>query len=691
MSNRPLRGPNSYDMTGKGPGDEAQTKASSAPYPYQPLDFDTHEIRVLSLTITEIEDELICCTMETMSLIDPKPYYALSYCWGDRHFTDKILLDLGIAIVTESLWLALKAVRRYMASLDRSPTRIRLWVDAMCINQNNNQERSQQVRNMRQIYSRAEEVFAWVGHGELLSADLPIILSELILEVSNRNWTSLSKMLENGDSEVSKAANVFFGEKYWRRVWIIQEITVASKVTILYNDCEFRWEDVAAVLFQLQTYPLNPATAEAIKGAVHLLKFRDGYTGQNLIYLFDALAWSRRALATDPRDKIFALLGLCHDGPTFVPVPNYKQDLSSIIADMSKMMMTLEKSLDSICLRGVGERENCTLPSWATDWPMIWSGMLTIQEEDILKHGFTPHSRDPILPGSSHKVLKVRGTELAVVTKLATAFGTRDMSSSKNSNPSGWLLSTSTLRVQKPALESNSSKCETRDTIWDTLTMSFLRVQDRVRAHTDSPSPELHINPIDAFESIWRPEGRGAVEDHDLIKWIDDNAWFTVGPWTLREWSQVVDWRQLIDSNIPVKERSTFKLFSSPKSASGRSPQKESSEKDSQRNLTDLISTLHKVLSSGMRLACIDSDHHCPVAMVHPDVKIGDRLFYLEGCSMPVVLRSADGLYSPYRVVGACHLGTRISDRFVMTKASSPGGWSNPWSIQFHPEEIVLV
>lgn len=160
--------------------------------------------------------------------------------------------------------------------------------------------------------------------------------------------------------EHEKALALFFGEEYWKGVWVIQEITVARKVSILYGDHRLRWEDVATTLRKLlenlSTFSDKcTATAEAIKCVVHLLKFRGRYLERDTISLFDALVWSRRALSTDPRDKIFALLGLCHDGRTFVPVPNYKQDLMTIIAEMSKEMMFLRKNLDLICLRGVSD------------------------------------------------------------------------------------------------------------------------------------------------------------------------------------------------------------------------------------------------------------------------------------------------------------------------------------------------
>jgi Heterokaryon incompatibility protein (HET) len=119
-------------MTGVALSEGSQTSANPASSPYQPLDFDTHEIRVLSLLITSENNDRISCSLEAMSLIEPRPYFALSYCWGDAQSTRNILLGDGTARITGNLWLALKAVMKSMASAKTVGTFIRLWVDAVC-------------------------------------------------------------------------------------------------------------------------------------------------------------------------------------------------------------------------------------------------------------------------------------------------------------------------------------------------------------------------------------------------------------------------------------------------------------------------------------------------------------------------------------------------------------------------------
>jgi hypothetical protein len=183
-----------------------------------------------------------------------------------------------------------------------------------------------------QIYSKAEKVLAWVGPlpGKVTPPTTVENLSKMQTLESLRNLaldatsSSGSNLVRNG-KERSGAIELppwtaasegqwnslrsFFNEEYWKRVWIIQEITVASNVRVLYGDLDFLWEDVAAVLSVLISSPAQGADRRDL-AASHLLKFREHFFDFNKpISLFQAMAWTLHTKATDPRDKIFALLG----------------------------------------------------------------------------------------------------------------------------------------------------------------------------------------------------------------------------------------------------------------------------------------------------------------------------------------------------------------------------------------------
>jgi hypothetical protein len=96
-------------------------------------------------------DEEICCTRRSVPFTGkdgPPKYNALSYVWGDDKDTSGITLDNDPFDVTRNLYAALRHLR------DTGQTR-NFWIDAICIDQTNKEEQSEQVKIMKQIYERA--------------------------------------------------------------------------------------------------------------------------------------------------------------------------------------------------------------------------------------------------------------------------------------------------------------------------------------------------------------------------------------------------------------------------------------------------------------------------------------------------------------------------------------------------------
>ncbi|KAH8599186.1 heterokaryon incompatibility protein-domain-containing protein, partial [Bisporella sp. PMI_857] len=115
---------------------------------------ESYDIRVLYIEPGSGNDP-IQCTLELVSLINPGTYTALSYCWGSLTLTAKIIVNTQVTPVRANLATALKSLREHGF--------LRVWVDALCINQEDRSERSLQVRNMIHIYSLAKFVFVWTG------------------------------------------------------------------------------------------------------------------------------------------------------------------------------------------------------------------------------------------------------------------------------------------------------------------------------------------------------------------------------------------------------------------------------------------------------------------------------------------------------------------------------------------------
>ena len=151
---------------------------------YQPLDASCKEIRLL--TITGESRGKITCRLHTVSLADGIPRFtALSYVWGSPTPNTSIWVNGAELSITMNLADALKSVTsHWQASFpDSDPADFRLWVDSICINQADLQERGSQVQLMSTLYQSAELVIGWVGAAEperiLLAFDAILVLRKV--------------------------------------------------------------------------------------------------------------------------------------------------------------------------------------------------------------------------------------------------------------------------------------------------------------------------------------------------------------------------------------------------------------------------------------------------------------------------------------------------------------------------------
>lgn len=124
-------------------------------YSFLPLDRHKNELRLLQLLPGQGADA-IKCTLYLVSRNDRPLYSALSYAWENHSFVAPITVNDQEWFVTENLYLALLNLRN-----ERSP--LTLWVDAICIDQKNEEEKSWHVQQMRDTFREAEQVIVWLG------------------------------------------------------------------------------------------------------------------------------------------------------------------------------------------------------------------------------------------------------------------------------------------------------------------------------------------------------------------------------------------------------------------------------------------------------------------------------------------------------------------------------------------------
>lgn len=193
---------------------------------------NVNEIRLLHLQPGSSDGPIVCQLLHA-NILDNPQYEALSYMWGSKDSPQQIELNGTVLEVRNNLWQAL-----YYLRLTDS-TRI-LWIDALCIKQDDMNERNHQVSQMGKIYENASCVVAWLGLSDTSSRMAieyfnnfqPTIPKHTKHIFQGKEFYSLDPEIDIPD-EVVDAITSFCSREYWTRLWIIQELVIASHITLL--------------------------------------------------------------------------------------------------------------------------------------------------------------------------------------------------------------------------------------------------------------------------------------------------------------------------------------------------------------------------------------------------------------------------------------------------------------------------
>lgn len=281
----------------------------------------------------------ISCEMKHFPLEVCPQYHALSYAWGSRSFSHRILFEnTKHHLITEHLHQALANIVPLL-----SPSW--LWIDQICINQNNSKDKAEQVALMGEIYARAVQTIVWLGPSYEKS-DLAMSYVEGVAELI-RNYDFDASMatlspVELGfpheDEQVWPAFQRLFQRPWWRRLWIVQEAIKAQDIVFVAGNQAASYGDFITLasahekfiqLVPNGTYKLGilAGLSKAFYGLRNdvlctIEHFRSGryasvdgepkddnvlqFTGNAIT----VLEFSRNQLCTEPVDRVYAILGL---------------------------------------------------------------------------------------------------------------------------------------------------------------------------------------------------------------------------------------------------------------------------------------------------------------------------------------------------------------------------------------------
>ncbi|KAK2024929.1 heterokaryon incompatibility protein [Colletotrichum zoysiae] len=316
-------------------------------------------------------------------------YGALSYTWGDQTVRVPIVMNGQVVLIGQSLEAALRALSSDPDYIEG----LKIWADAICINQKDLDERSLQVKRMRMIYGKALIVSIWLGTVPDESVPDVAQLHELIVKSTDKDAASdaLEVALIDPDKKetIRRAIDVIVKKTYWTRIWVIQEKclgpvnpsilfgTFRMGLMPLHNFLQAATNIHGAVRARekvwrvLKLVELVTSTQERVR-RTHMPTDQERRKDQDELGLL--LMIGRMARSLDLRDRLYGLMGMIPEYVTKHIEPDYNKPVEEVFRDFAKALMSGFRSFD-IVLTGTTE-STLTLPSWVPDLTSPWDPYL---------------------------------------------------------------------------------------------------------------------------------------------------------------------------------------------------------------------------------------------------------------------------------------------------------------------------
>ncbi|KZL65589.1 het domain-containing protein [Colletotrichum incanum] len=252
---------------------------------YSALGCEKKSIRLLNFHGPK-ESDTFRCTLNVHPLDDAPPFIAVSYVWGAPEPSHKIAVNE----VTFQIHNCISEQKKYSTKLPQY-----FWIDAICINQDDNSERGHQVGLMKDIFPTAHLVIAWIG---LEEGNIGLFFDYLrgLKHTARRERNHYIRSQKR--KFTFKDAKWFVSRPYWSRIWIVQEFTLARELWVLCGSSAISW----ASLQQFRPFGISQQTNLGFK---HLSKQEHHYSIEKHVESCRELSKLRRSWQTDPKRLSF--------------------------------------------------------------------------------------------------------------------------------------------------------------------------------------------------------------------------------------------------------------------------------------------------------------------------------------------------------------------------------------------------
>jgi Heterokaryon incompatibility protein (HET) len=442
----------------------------------------------------------VTCNFSHHSVDDAPKYSTLSYTWGGPGEQEKVecsgntILNITANLAT---WLKLHGVR--LAKEGNL-----LWIDQLCIDQSNVEERSAQVRIMCDIYRNAANLFVWIGP-ESNDSELALqtlaqagkVLQDLYehprgAQISRDEYYAIG--FPPPDQAAWGAVFRLFKRSWFHRVWVRQEIAKSNGREIMLQcgltSIPWIWLEYTAYGIVHSQEDMNPRVSgdtilAALQGSqLHFVPtglsaiadiglFRESNQGSPR-NLYVALRNFRGFEASDAKDNIFALVGMIKDGEDAILVPDYDRRVEEIFQSVTFLMLK-RYGLDILGESGHHQKNIQHLPSWVVDWTFRPEGNTLLTYPRPLHYQATG-STNPVLTSPQYSSpLRLDGV-FADVIKACTNPLNNSEAPGNTINPAippgltNWYLAASRLAESLVTTPSEQpAPCSSEDRFWRTL------------------------------------------------------------------------------------------------------------------------------------------------------------------------------------------------------------------------------
>lgn len=396
-----------------------------------------HSSRLFRLVRIEQSDKdaVVQCSMQTFAIDHCPPYYALSYTWGpaeerlpstpqplESESTPFVLVNGAVLPVTANLLDALERLYLHFGNQSLQCHKPLIWIDAICIDQQNDDERSRQVALMGEIYSNASKVVVWLGRDD--SNSMPFVketlakldqLDRCVRETAENEQTDTAILLQAQldeflgmfglmDLDPGQWASLrsLYRRRWFERLWIIQEAALAKDIEVLCGSTTLTWGEIASAAVILKNglehrilqaddtrtatyvtfYGSRASRIEAIirwcskpdimpDGLLSLCQLVSGSTDlQPGVVVAVLLGLTDGCLAKEPKDRVYAILGMSQrlTASNGIPIPvSYGETLAALYTRTTRYILESTRWLGVLSFVGPN-RKQPYLPSWVPDF-----------------------------------------------------------------------------------------------------------------------------------------------------------------------------------------------------------------------------------------------------------------------------------------------------------------------------------